>query len=252
MLRKFAIVLACAGISAVAARAVLPTVYQNTRGGYYVFNLNGPSAVAVLDDGHFDGPGGADISSMSFGYAVAPLGPGATADFDVLFNFYNGLPIGSDFRSAKSDANKIAGFRIPFRGVSAAAFGLFATTVNVNFSIPTQDFAVEQLMVAPDGVDVNDITDVACPFIASGGNAPTGPTNVTIGSSADMMFTDDSYDGKYDASTAPTFFGDGVHNGSIYLRLVGNRTGQVPEPGTLALLGSIAPLAGLVIRRKRA
>lgn len=253
MLRKLALVLACAGIVAVSARAADPTVYQNTRGDYYIFNNSQPAAVPVLDDGHLASPGGADITDFRFAFSVPNLGPGATVDFDALVTFYNGKPAGQPFVDVKSPANTIVSYRLPFRGVVASAVGLFATpTYLVNFTIPTQDFAVEYLFVTPDGVDVNDATDVAAPVIASGSQAPTA-TTANVGSSDDLMYTDDSYDGKYDAATAPTFFGDGARNASIYLRMHGLAHGTaVPEPGTLALLGSLAPLAGFVIRRKRA
>ncbi|HEY3413502.1 MAG TPA: PEP-CTERM sorting domain-containing protein [Armatimonadota bacterium] len=259
MLKKLAIVLACAVTVAVAARAVDPAVYQNTRGSYYVFNYTAPTALAALDDGHLNSPG-ADITSFTFGTSLSPLGlaPDGSAvkvDFDALISFYIGKPLGTPFTSAKSAANLIATYRIPFRAVSAPATNaqLNAWSVAASFTIPTQDFAIEELFVTPDGTSVNDITDVVNPFIAAGNAAPSGVNDATVGSSADLMYTDDSYDGLYDAPTAPTSFGDGVHNASLYLRLRGTpHSAAVPEPGTLALLGTIAPLAGLVIRRKRA
>jgi hypothetical protein len=246
MLKKLALVIACAGISAVAVRAADPTVYENVNNPYYIFNSSGPAAVPVLDDGHLADPGGDTITDFKFAFSVPNLGTGATVDFDALITFYTGTPINTPFVTAKSPANTLASYRLQFRGVDASAVHLFTSpTVASNFTIPTQDFAVEYLFVSPDGVDVNDVTDVAAPLIATGGP--------TVGSSADFMYTDDSLDGKYDAATAPTYFGDGVHNASIYLRLHGTPLGStVPEPGTLALLGSLAPLAGIVIRRKRA
>ena len=246
MLRKIALVLACAGISAVAAQAVDPILYENVTSPYYIFNNSGPAAVPVLDDGHLADPGGADITDFKFAFSVPNLGASAKVDFDALITFYSGTPLGTPFLTAKSAANKLAGYRVEFRGVDASAVNLFTSpTLAASFTIPTQDFAVEYLFVSAGGADVNDVTDVAAPLIAAGGP--------TVGSSADLIYTDDSLDGKYDAATAPTTLGGPPLNASIFLRLHGTpRGGAVPEPGTLALLGTIAPLAGLVIRRKRA
>lgn len=250
MIRKLTLVLAAATALTVAARAADPTVYENTLSPYYIFNSSAPAAVAGLDDGHLGTlgtPGGADITDFKFAFSTPNLGPGALVDFDALITFFGGTPPGTDFSAVKSPANTLATFRVQFRNVDASAVKLYASpTLAANFTIPTRDFAVEYLFVSPDGVDINDITDVAAPLLAA------GPT--TVGSNDDWMYTDDNYNGTYEAPPSTEGFGFGSPglNMGIYLRLHGKDHDAIPEPGTLALLVAIAPLAGLVTRRKRA
>lgn len=215
-----------------SARATPVDAYSAIASPYFTSSV---LPAFALDDGRFPAGkvGPTLVTYLNLGFFVTP---GTPAAFDIRIDFFDSLDPNAAV-NAPVNSGPLGGITIPILSAPAGvgATGLVDLTGLPGGGIlfPDNDWAVQVRFRQPESTTM--LSDRATPLFAGGVPA--------VGENSDRYWRDVNGNGMFEATELRTF-GGAPNRAQFYLVL---KTGLVPEPGTVMLLG----LGGVALVRRR-